>query len=240
MDPFAYFLLTILVIIGNGWWIWYKQYETKKGENRALKEDIEELTEKVEQVKAEFNVNLEKVKAELQFLNTHQFSYAVEERNAIYAFLEAYHKWLSLSEHLETDDLSDDLLTKKQRDYAEAFAHFNFCQSKLFLFPTDEDSINRQSQLAQITLALARLRSKYQYQIRVADTEVKRIAQRVGTTATLEDHKKALEKKSAIQSEFLDKSIDEIQKPLRALFAVVRERFKDRLQELFHTSNNDN
>lgn len=54
-------------------------YFSKKGENLATKEDISEITDKIESVKHEYAGNLESAKAELSAkLNTHGFRYENE------------------------------------------------------------------------------------------------------------------------------------------------------------------
>ena len=55
------------------------KYYSKKGENLATKEDIAEITDKIESVKHEYANNLESVKAELSSkLNTHGHRYENE------------------------------------------------------------------------------------------------------------------------------------------------------------------
>lgn len=55
------------------------KYYSKKGENLATKEDISEITDKIESVKHEYSNNLESVKAELSAkLNAHGFRYENE------------------------------------------------------------------------------------------------------------------------------------------------------------------
>lgn len=55
------------------------KYFSKKGENLATKEDISEITDKIESVKHEYANDLESVKAELSAkLNTHGFRYENE------------------------------------------------------------------------------------------------------------------------------------------------------------------
>lgn len=73
----AWTLISLLfgLILGN----FLPKYLSKKGENLATKEDISEITDKIESVKHEYANDLESVKAELSAkLNTHGFRYENE------------------------------------------------------------------------------------------------------------------------------------------------------------------
>ncbi|MBK7846967.1 MAG: hypothetical protein IPJ73_06385 [Zoogloea sp.] len=78
MSPgIAWILLSLLfgLILGN----FLPKYFSKKGENLATKEDISEITDKIESVKHDYANDLESVKAELSAkLNTHGFRYENE------------------------------------------------------------------------------------------------------------------------------------------------------------------
>ncbi len=58
-------IMEIVILIGLGYIAFFKSYFTEKGKNLASKEDLKELTEKVESVKIEFNKELEKFKLSL-------------------------------------------------------------------------------------------------------------------------------------------------------------------------------
>lgn len=69
----------VSLIIGFLFGSFLPKYFSKKGENLATKEDISEITEKIEFVKNEYANSLESVKAELSAkLNTHGFRYENE------------------------------------------------------------------------------------------------------------------------------------------------------------------
>lgn len=69
-DPFAwwfYFLIILLSAIGA----FLGSYLRKKAENVATKEDIENITEKIEKIRSQYSEQLEAVKASLQLSNCH-------------------------------------------------------------------------------------------------------------------------------------------------------------------------
>ncbi|MDD3771819.1 MAG: hypothetical protein PHC38_04085 [Weeksellaceae bacterium] len=59
-------VIDILILIAGGYLIFFKSYFKEKGKNLATFEDIEVITEKVENVKKDFNIKLEGLKFELQ------------------------------------------------------------------------------------------------------------------------------------------------------------------------------
>ena len=65
-----YLIIGILFFIGNAVWsvilLCFQSYAKKKGEDLATKEDIAEITKKIESVKDNYNKSLEKHKIELQ------------------------------------------------------------------------------------------------------------------------------------------------------------------------------
>jgi hypothetical protein len=65
--------LQILVLLGIGSLFLFRKYlfsySSEKGKNLATKEDIEEITRKVEEVKTEYLVELERLKVELSVLS---------------------------------------------------------------------------------------------------------------------------------------------------------------------------
>lgn len=69
-----------LVLIGS--YFFFK----KKFENLADKDDVSDLTREVENVKKEFNEDLEKLKVNLEILKSHKVNLVNEKRKTIYDF----------------------------------------------------------------------------------------------------------------------------------------------------------
>src|SRR5882724_11855131 len=59
---FVYYILAAIISICGGW---FGAYLKQKGKNLATKEDVEEITTKVESVKTEFGAKLESFKTNL-------------------------------------------------------------------------------------------------------------------------------------------------------------------------------
>lgn len=138
MTDTFYILLSQAVIFGcMAYLIFFKEYAKRKGSNLADKQDIEEITQKIEQVKNQFTQETEFLKSNLQFIITNQLQYTNEERNAIINFFDCHSKWLNLG----LQDLTfngylknniDDLI-QKDRQLDDLFTQTNIAQNRISL-----------------------------------------------------------------------------------------------------------
>lgn len=81
-------VLQIIAILVS---IFYKSYAGKKGENLATKEDIGEITQKIESVKTDFAVKLEQLKHNLEFENSIKSVIYNERKQAVVELFENIH-----------------------------------------------------------------------------------------------------------------------------------------------------
>jgi biopolymer transport protein ExbB/TolQ len=86
MDNPIYTLSQVAIFLCILYLMFIKEFVKKKGANLADKQDIEDITEKIEQVKNQFTQENEHLKANLQFLINNQLQNSNEERNAIMMF----------------------------------------------------------------------------------------------------------------------------------------------------------
>lgn len=70
-------------------------YFSQKGKNLATKQDVEEITKKVESVKSEFNKDLEFIKSDLSYINQNKFTIKSIERDILFELIENYGKWIN-------------------------------------------------------------------------------------------------------------------------------------------------
>jgi hypothetical protein len=75
--------------------VFTKGYLRQKGRNLADKQDIADITRKVEEVKIEFSQKNEQLKTNLQFILSNQLQYFNEERIALIAFYETISQWIN-------------------------------------------------------------------------------------------------------------------------------------------------
>lgn len=100
MNHFIYTLLEITVILLGYYLI---SYAKERAKNRAQKQDIKEITDKIESIKIEYSSELERIKSELQKNNQVAFSSLTSFITAHQAFLDYKGKafisiWEKLSE----------------------------------------------------------------------------------------------------------------------------------------------
>lgn len=96
-------LLTIAIL-----YVPYKSYYSKKNENIAIKEDIEEITSKIEGIKDTFIKENATINAQLNLLNQHKFSVEEETRNAIYDYISQLSIYDSVLEYNNVLNMSID------------------------------------------------------------------------------------------------------------------------------------
>ena len=158
MELFLSNLITAILLFLGGLWFknYLPNYFNEKGKLLAQKEDIEEITEKIEGIKIEFTKETEYLKIELQKLLNFEISHRTEERNSIINFYEKYNKWLYALLEINFGAYSksnlDDLIDK--RIFIEKFyAETNVAQSKLRLLVKDNDIISLSNELMMVILA---------------------------------------------------------------------------------------
>lgn len=140
-------VITALLLLLAGFWLknFWPNYFNEKGKLLAQKEDIAEITEKIESVKSEFSKETERLKTDLQRLLSLQISHRTEERASIINFYDKYNQWLYALLEINFGAYSrsnvSDLAEK--RIYVERFyAETSVAQSKLRLLVKDDNIIS--------------------------------------------------------------------------------------------------
>ena len=147
-------IITALLLFIAVLWLrnFLPNYFNEKGKLLAQKEDIQEITQKIESVKNEFAKETEYLRIDLQKLLNFQVSHRAEERNSIIIFYDKYNQWLySLLEinfgaynRNYVNDLRD------KRIFIEKFyAETNVAQSKLRLLVKYDGIINLSHKLME-------------------------------------------------------------------------------------------
>jgi len=108
----AYIVMFIVAAAGS----FFGSYLRKKGENIATKEDIAEITKRVEEVRSQFNTQLETHKASLELSNQLKLA-ALDER--LKKHQEAYTLWFNLRWSLRDEKDIDDIILKCQEWWIE-------------------------------------------------------------------------------------------------------------------------
>ena len=106
--------LLVLVLAGAGAFL--GSYLKKKAENAATKEDLEEITQKVEDIRAQYTAQLESHKASLQLSNQLKLA-ALEKR--LQKHQEAYFLWRRLFFNLRNEKGIGPAIDKCQKFWEE-------------------------------------------------------------------------------------------------------------------------
>jgi len=125
MEAFS-IILQILTLLGIGGIYFFKKYlfsySSEKGKNLATKEDIEEITRKIENVKSEYLIELETVRVELLKILHQKNEVWVMKRNACLKALELANAVLS---NYEYENLSTGSIVPQQQSIEFARSCFN-------------------------------------------------------------------------------------------------------------------
>jgi hypothetical protein len=136
--------------------MFFKEYIKRKGTNLADKQDIEGITQKIEQVKNQFTQENEFLKSNLQFIINNQLQNSNEERNAIINFFDYHSKWLNVG----LQDLNftiyqrnniDDII-QKDRQLDDLFTQTNIAQNRISLLVNNDKLVVLSHQLIIKTL----------------------------------------------------------------------------------------
>lgn len=140
-----YFLLFIN-LIATFYLIFFKDYLKKKGSNLADKEDISEITEKIELVKNIFTKESEILKKDLHVVANKEIRNFNEERNAILNFFAAQTSWiesgiihLNILEYNRENIIN---LTNKIQELRSSYAQCSTMLSHLVLMVNSTKLVN--------------------------------------------------------------------------------------------------
>jgi hypothetical protein len=145
-------IITALLLFLAGLWFknYLPNYFNEKGKLLAQKEDIEDITEKIESVKKEFAHETELLKVDLQRFLNFQVSHRSEERNAIINFYDKYNQWLYSLLEINFGAYNRGIvqeLAEKRIFIEKFFAETNVAQAKLRLLVKDKEIIKLSHQL---------------------------------------------------------------------------------------------
>jgi hypothetical protein len=121
----------------------FKSYFQEKGKRLAIKDDIDEITSRVEKIKTEFSQETERLKYELDFFTQNKFSLAAEEREAILGFHDSFSIWLHTIINpyptvLKQAETRDEKLNELKENMSEAQRKLEIMESRVNLLLNDE------------------------------------------------------------------------------------------------------
>lgn len=151
MEAFIQVGLQIILLICIIYIMFFKDYIKRKGSNLADKQDIANITQKVELVKNEFTRENEFLKANLQFIISNQLQQSNEERNAIINFFDNFSRWLNvgLLDTRVTDYNRNNIdnLIQKDRDLNDFYTQTNVAQNRISLLVDNSEIVKLSREL---------------------------------------------------------------------------------------------
>lgn len=236
-------LLFILVLYA----IFFKEYFKKKGANLADKEDIQNITEKIESVKKVFTDDSEKLKTTLKLLSEKQLQINNDQKDAIITFFDSYSKWinvglLQIKVNMYFRNTIDNL--RQREDLIDSlYTETTMKQSRLILLVDNEEIVKLSHNLMITTLEfnnwvktiLIKLRlnleaDKSNFELFMMFKDEKPIPDIVKKAAEKEAELKTERKE--ITSEYYSKHGEEYKKVVAASY-----KFTEKVKEVFVTSN---
>jgi len=138
-------------------------YFNEKGKNLATKEDIEDITKKVEKIKSEFIKDIEYIKSDLSYINQSKFSIKASERDALIDTNNKYSEWLNYLLNISFSDINPNNY-KKLNDYYQEIKtkklNFDIAQDNLHLFLHDEELMEYKMKCVTETMTLEHIINK--------------------------------------------------------------------------------
>lgn len=156
-------ILQVALLLLGLYIVFLKSYFTEKGKNLATKEDIEDITKKVESIRTEFIKETEKLKIDLQFENHVKISFNIDMKNCVIQTFENYHLWLNLimDAHSNSLDFSSKKLKFSEEKIEETYSKFLMSESKLLLYEKDMSFFELLTDIKVKTLELQSVVEKY-------------------------------------------------------------------------------
>jgi hypothetical protein len=124
---------------------YFLSYSNEKAKNLAQKEDIEELTEKVQHITAAYALRNNEIEQKLSHLLSLQNSHRNEERAAVLEFYESYIYWMYTILEIPIDRYAQstiDLLLEKKQELDDYFLSINKASAKMILLVMDQSLLD--------------------------------------------------------------------------------------------------
>jgi hypothetical protein len=140
------FIEFLLLILGL-YIIFFKSYASEKGKNAATKEDVAEITQRVEVIKSTFIAETEKLKGELLVQSQMKIVFHNDKRKAILNLYESFHMWYNqISDAFNNYTSFNSLVTGYFDEFKiPRFSGYNdfLIASAKFQFYNDNEDINK-------------------------------------------------------------------------------------------------
>lgn len=142
-----------LILIGGLYLAFFKSYFTEKGKNLATREDIEEITKKVEAIKVEFIKETERLKFELQFETQVNLGYHNDMKAAVIQLYEVYSLWLTTVSEAQDNSIehSSKQLNEGINELSAVYTKFLLAEAKAELYISEDSFFDKLRELKKST-----------------------------------------------------------------------------------------
>lgn len=126
-------------------------YFTEKGKQKAIKENIAEITKIGENIKAELSQNTEVVKAQLSLLNQHKLNLKVSEKQALFDYHNSIINWIAVINHCDLGKFNLENfkeISNEKTKIADNAQQYDVSSSHLELFMHDQKFLDLRRDLA--------------------------------------------------------------------------------------------
>ena len=144
------------------------KYSESKGTNQATKEDIGEITEIIEGIKADLLKNNEELKAELSLIFQHRLNIKSEEMNAIFDYNNKLSAWLYYLVRFRLSSYNLDNykeLKKEEHEFSKRQYKCDIAERHLTLFIHDEEFLEIKKELTISIMQYEEILSKAMHEI---------------------------------------------------------------------------
>jgi len=216
-------ILEAIIILLGLYLAFFKSYFQEKGKNIATKEDIEEITEKVETIKHN-----------LLFGTQSKLSLQNEERNALINCYEKFSYWLNTSTDLYFGGINEQNQSKLEdiEDKLQA-ANFEFelAQGKMELFVNNQELTTLIDEIKMNTLQLQHLGQECIGDVEYIFFEIQKMRSETPPGQQLEPYKELLNKKRDRIRKFNEAKLEKYSK-IAPLNNELQNRIYNHLQTL--------
>jgi hypothetical protein len=198
-------------------------YFRERGKNLATKEDVADITNRVEAVKALYTADQEKLKAQLHFLVSSQNSLYNDTKKAIFEFWEGTALLLSLSDPLR-DEVDEDQIHEIDqyvREVQKASNELLMRHARLYFLVQDKGII----ELSDLILkCVTRVQAKFELYVINAKPHIEEMLRIYKSPTETREAYMAAWKKVQEQEDIFDKEVDEFAEEMENAMTDFKQR----------------
>lgn len=200
------FIIEGVIILLLGYVAFLKSYFQEKGKNLATKEDVEEITSKMEAIKSTFQYSLQA-----------KLSWRTEEHDALVDYYSKYGVWLSTITGLNLAGINYDnavRLTEIRSELDDCERQLNAADCRVELFVSNKDILLQKGPLKVRTLGFQHHAVNVTMEFEGVLLEIEQMKLNTPIDKQIEPYRQLLDKLKTIFKEFKDQQVSYYQELL--------------------------